>query len=163
MDNLEKTHHNQTSSTKSSAVNRSQEISGANEQKADRAEPQDRVEQVREILFGAQREEYDRRFGELEELLVKNTSDLSNEITRKVGALRNDYDKRLARLEELLINNISDLGNDTAKKIEALSNDLSQTRSEKIDKTALTALLEQILKLSRELNIGMANDTGDEK
>ena len=121
------------------------------------AEPQDRMDQVRDILFGAQREEYDRRFSRLEELLVKNISDLSNDTTGKFGALRDDYDKRLARLEGLLVKNISDLSNDTTKKLDTLSNTLSNSiqkvRQEKVDKAALSELLKQILKLSHDLNV----------
>jgi hypothetical protein len=86
-------------------------------------EPQDRVDQVREILFGTQREEYDRRFNRIEELLVKNISDLSNETTAKFGDLRDDYDKRISRLEESLVKNLSDLNNETTKKFTALRNE----------------------------------------
>jgi len=167
---------------------------------------QDRVDEVREILFGAQREEYDRRFNRLEELLVKSTSDLSNDVTKKLGALRDEYDKRFARLEQLLVKNISDLSNDTTKKFGALRdeydkrftrleellvknisdlhNDISAFRDEydkllaknvsnlgndirglshgKVDKAAVSKLLEKVLKLSHDLNIADAGDSSDE-
>ena len=126
-------------------------------------EPKDRVEQVREILFGAQREEYDRRFGELEELIAKSVSDVNSETTRKINALRNDYDKRLARLEELLISNISELSNGTSDKIDALNDVIEEIRSEKIDKAAVSSLLEQILSISRELDITTADEISNEK
>ncbi|MDD5312410.1 MAG: hypothetical protein PHO26_05175 [Dehalococcoidia bacterium] len=132
----------------------------------------DGVDQVREILFGAQREEYDRRFSRLEELLVKNLSNLNNEMTEKVGALRDEHDKRLARLEELLAKNIADLSNDTAKKINALKDDytskfahieellkkidgeIQEIRKEKADKSAVSKLVEAIVKLSHDQTAG---------
>lgn len=126
-------------------------------------EPKDRVEQVREILFGAQREEYDRRFSDLEELLAKNLTDLTNDTARKIAALRNDYDKRLARLEELLINNISDLSSDTARKVDALTGSIDEVRSQKVDKTAVSKLFQQILKLGRDFDISTSDDAVDEK
>jgi len=130
------------------------------------------VDQVREILFGAQREEYDRRFSRLEELLVKNISSLNNEMTEKVGALRDEHDKRLARLEELLAKNIADLSNDTARKINALKDDytskfmrieellnkinqeIQEIRKEKADKAAVSKLVEAIMKLSHDQTSG---------
>ncbi|MDD3265282.1 MAG: hypothetical protein PHH02_05125 [Dehalococcoidales bacterium] len=127
------------------------------------AEPKDRVEQVREILFGAQREEYDRRFGELEELIAKNISDVNSETTRKINALRNDYDKRLARLEELLISNISELSNGTSGKIDALNDVIEEIRGEKVDKAAVKKLFDQILSISRELDITTADEISNEK
>ncbi len=77
----------------------------------------DRVGQIRDILFGAQREEYDRRLTRLEELLVTNIADMGNDIAHKLAVQREEYDKRLARLEELMVTNIADLGNDIAHKL----------------------------------------------
>ena len=164
-------------------------------------EGQDKVDQVRDLLFGAQREEYDRRFNRLEELLVRSTSDLSNDTAKKFSTIKDEYDRRLSRLEELLVKNISDLSNDTAKKLGAvkdendrrfarleellvknisdLNNDtakkfsatrdeynkllagnmtnlrreLQELRQGKVDKEAISKLLEEILKLSKDLNV----------
>lgn len=129
------------------------------------AEPQDRVDQVREILFGAQREEYEKRFSRLEELVVKSISDLRNDTTTKLNSLRGDIDKRLARLEELLAKNIGDLNSDTTKKFNVLKTDydkkfsnieesldkldksLQEIRRDKVDKSAVTRLLDEVQKL----------------
>ena len=86
------------------------------------AEAEQRVDQIRDILFGAQRDEYDRRFTRLEELLVKSISDLSNETAQKMGNQRTEYDQRFTRLEELLVKSISDLGNETTEKLKAFFN-----------------------------------------
>ncbi len=177
---------------------------------ATNAEDQGRVDGVREILFGAQREEYDRRFNRLEELLVKSTSDLSNDITKKISGLREEYDQRFARLEELLVKNISDLGNDTTKKLGALrdeydqrfarleelllknvtdlssdtarkldalkdefdkslaknvsnlNNDIQGLSQGKVDKAAVSKLLEKVVKLSHDLNVADVGDSSRE-
>jgi len=149
---------------------------GTGEQVAN-VEDTGRVDQVRELLFGAQREEYDRRFNRLEELLVRSTSDLSNDTAKKFSALKDEYDKRFARLEELLVKNISDLNSDTTKKLGALrdeydklltknmsdlSNDMQELRHEKVDKAAISELLKQVLKLSHDLNVADAENSGDE-
>ena len=62
------------------------------------AEAEQRVDQIRDILFGAQRDEYDRRFTRLEEMLVKNVSDLGNETTEKLNSQRDEFNQRLNRL-----------------------------------------------------------------
>lgn len=158
-------------------------------------EPEDRVDKVRDILFGAQREEYDRRFNRLEELLVKSISDLNNDNTKKLSALRDEYDKRFARLEELLVKNISNLTDDTAKKLSILrseydkrlvsmeellvkniedlsnytenkliilKNDIQLLDNGKVDKAAVSKLLEELLKINNELNSVNTENTVDE-
>lgn len=77
----------------------------------------ERVDQIRDILFGAQRQEYERRFARLEEMLVKNISDLNNEVTSKFNRFQNEYNQRLNQLEELLVKNISTLSADFDKKL----------------------------------------------
>jgi methyl-accepting chemotaxis protein len=129
------------------------------------------VDQVREILFGAQRDEYDRRFNRLEELIVKSISDLNNELTEKLGNLRDEYDKRFSRIEELLTRSITDLSNDTLAKvnnlrddtdrnlahieqlIDTINNDTQNHLDKKIDKTALSKLLSELQELSHSLDV----------
>lgn len=45
------------------------------------------LDKVRDILFGVQMREVDRRFGRLEERLVKETNDLKDEVKRRLEAL----------------------------------------------------------------------------
>ncbi|MDD2471970.1 MAG: hypothetical protein PHT28_03520 [Dehalococcoidales bacterium] len=106
------------------------------------AGPHDKVEQVREILFGAQRDEYDRRFNRLEELLAKNTSSINSEMTEKLGAIRDEYDKRFALLEELF-----------AKNIEEMISDIQDLKDKKVEKESVSKLLNGLLKLSRDLDV----------
>jgi len=78
----------------------------------------ERVDQIREILFGAQRQEYERRLTKLEELLVQNISELSNETAAKFASQQRENDKKFARLEELLVKNISDTSHEIERKID---------------------------------------------
>jgi len=79
----------------------------------------ERVDQIREILFGAQRQEYERRLTQLEELLVKNIAELSKETAGKFSSHQQENDKKFARLEELLVKNISDISRDFERKIDS--------------------------------------------
>jgi len=90
------------------------------------AEGGERVDQIREILFGAQRQEYERRLTQLEELLVRNIADLSKETAGKFTSHQQENDKKFARLEELLVKNISDISREFERKT-----DLHKSENEK--------------------------------
>lgn len=105
----------------------------------------ERVDQIREILFGAQRQEYERRLTQLEELLVKNITELSKETAAKFASLQQENDKKFARLEELLVKNISDISRDTERKI-----DLHTTDNEKRFKQLEQHLDEAISEMKKE-------------
>jgi len=79
----------------------------------------ERVDQIREILFGAQRQEYERRLTRLEELLVQNISELSRDTAGKFASLQRENDKKFAMLEELLVKNISDISQEFERKIDS--------------------------------------------
>jgi hypothetical protein len=99
---------------------------GANMQSVDKSpvtgngitEGGERVDQIREILFGAQRQEYERRLTQLEELLVKNIAELSKETAGKFTGHQQENDKKFARLEELLLKNIADISREIERKID---------------------------------------------
>jgi len=78
----------------------------------------ERVDQIREILFGAQRQEYERRLTQLEQLLVHNISELSKETAAQFASQQRENDKKFARLEELLVKSISDTSREIERKIE---------------------------------------------
>ena len=68
------------------------------------SEPQpESLDKVRDILFGGQMRDYDRRFATLEERLIRETNEL-----------REDVKKRLAALEQLLAREVDAL-NDRVK------------------------------------------------
>ena len=56
------------------------------------------LEKVRDLLFGVQMRDYDRKFARLEDRLVKETNDL-----------REDVNKRLAAIEQLLAKEVESL------------------------------------------------------
>jgi len=79
----------------------------------------ERVDQIREILFGAQRQEYERRLTQLEELLVKNVTELSKETAARFASLQQETDRRFARLEDLLEKSISNVNRDIERKMDS--------------------------------------------
>ena len=45
------------------------------------------LDKVRDLLFGGQMRDYDRRFARLEERLVKETTELRDDVKKRLGAL----------------------------------------------------------------------------
>lgn len=60
------------------------------------------IDKVRDILFGAQMRDYDRRFGRLEERLLKETSDLKDDVRKRLAALEQYVKQELEALGERL-------------------------------------------------------------
>src|SRR4051812_34214578 len=75
------------------------------------------LEKVRDILFGTQMRELDRRFARLEERIVKETQDLKDDIRRRLDALE-AY---------------------TTKETEALAGHIRQERTDRVDANARLA------------------------
>lgn len=127
-----------------------------------------KVDQIRGLLFGAQREEYDRRFSRLEEMLVTGISDLSDEMASKLGAQKEDTDKRLARLEESLLKTVAETNEKFTARLNAqreeyekklariqelLVENIAQLDDEKLDRATLAKLLQQLMQSSQKLKI----------
>ncbi len=75
------------------------------------------LEKVRDILFGNQMREVDRRFARLEERIIKETRDLKDDIKRRLDALEAH----------------------TIKETETLAGDLRQERGDRVDANARLA------------------------
>jgi hypothetical protein len=75
------------------------------------------LEKVRDILFGNQMREVDRRFARLEERIIKETRDLKDDIKRRLDALEAH----------------------TLKETETLAGDLRQERGDRVDANARLA------------------------
>jgi len=101
----------------------------------------ERVDQIREILFGAQRQEYERRLTQLEELLVRNIAELSKETAGKFTSHQQENDKRFARLEELLVKNIADISREIERKID-LHRGENDKRFQQLEKHVTDAISE---------------------
>ena len=59
----------------------------------DGGSPGGNIDQIRDIIFGTQMRDYDRRFAQLEERLLKDSADLREELGRRYSALE-DYIRR---------------------------------------------------------------------
>jgi DNA anti-recombination protein RmuC len=82
------------------------------------------LEKVRDLLFGVQMRDYDRKFARLEDRLVKETNDL-----------REDVRKRLAAIEQLLAKEVESL----SERLKAEHDDrtgASKDLSRQLDETA---------------------------
>lgn len=60
------------------------------------------LEKVRDILFGAQMRDYDRRFARLEERMLKEVSDAREDTRRRFDQLENFFKQEIAALGERL-------------------------------------------------------------
>ena len=60
------------------------------------------IDKVRDILFGVQMREYDKRFARLEERLVKETADLKDDVRKRMAALEQFVKQEVDALGERL-------------------------------------------------------------
>lgn len=58
------------------------------------------IEQIRDIIFGAQMRDYDRRFAQLEERLLKDSSDLRDELRNRHNSLEEFIRREIESLSE---------------------------------------------------------------
>lgn len=60
------------------------------------------LDKVRDLLFGGQMRDYDRKFARLEERLVKETSELREEVKKRLGALESYMKSEVESLSDRL-------------------------------------------------------------
>jgi hypothetical protein len=102
------------------------------------------VEQIRDILFGVQMRDYDKRFGLLEERIQKEISNLRSEARKRFDALEDFIKKEVESLSDRL----KAEQNSRAKSFQEISKehrDTAKTLEKKIEK-----LDEQLAKSSRD-------------
>jgi hypothetical protein len=58
------------------------------------------IEQIRDIIFGAQMRDYDRRFAQLEERLLKDSADLRDELRNRYNSLEEFIRREIESLSE---------------------------------------------------------------
>jgi uncharacterized protein YoxC len=103
------------------------------------------LDKVRDILFGVQLREFERRFTRLEERLVKETNDLKDDVRKRLDAL-----EIYARKEtESLADQIKAEHEERVESDRDLSRDLKE--SAKSLERRSTSLDEQLTKVQREL------------
>ena len=68
----------------------------------DTADTTGNIEQIRDIIFGTQMRDYDRRFAQLEERLLKDSSDLRDELRNRYTSLEEFIRREIESLAERL-------------------------------------------------------------
>jgi len=122
-----------------------------NDSKYSQTAPQDgaggvgNLDKVRDILFGAQMRDYDRRFSRLEERLLKEVSDAREDARRRFDQLENFFKQEIAEIGERLRSENSQR-TQAAEDITRELRDTSKTLKEKINQ-----LDEQSAQANREL------------
>jgi hypothetical protein len=115
------------------------------------------IEKIRDILFGVQMRDYDKRFVRIEERIAKETSDLRDDTKRRIDALEDFIKKEL----ESLSNRIKDEQHERKEGNKGLSDELKtvsasfgkkmgQTQDQLDENTR--ALREQILDQTKHLS-----------
>lgn len=66
----------------------------------DQAETGGNIDQIRDIIFGAQMRDYDRRFAQLEERLLKDSADLREELRQRYTSLEEYIRREMDTLNE---------------------------------------------------------------
>ena len=115
------------------------------------------VDKIRDILFGSQMRDYDKRFARLEERLIKEANDLRDETRRRFDGLESFIRSELAALSDRVRNDASrrdELNEamslhlqETARSIERKLSQLDEQTSQ-----AQRDLRQQLLTQSNDLN-----------
>jgi hypothetical protein len=114
------------------------------------------IDKIRDILFGAQRREFEKRLSRLEERLTKEATDLRDEIRRRFDAIENYAKKEIESLGERLkteqVERIQAV-KEVAKELKDASNGLDKKIIQTDEQTAkkLREIRQQLLDQSKEL------------
>jgi DNA anti-recombination protein RmuC len=103
------------------------------------------IDKIRDILFGSQARDFDRRFARLEEHFTKEVSDMRDETRRKLDALEDYVKSEIKSLAERLANEQSS----RVDAVKELSGEL-QTLAHNFDKK-VTKMNEQAAKSESDL------------
>lgn len=114
------------------------------------------VDKIRDILFGNQMRDFDRRFSQMEDRLVKATLDLRDEIQKRIEALELFFKKELESLKHRLkseseerADGDSRLNDELKTTSSALKKAIAQAEEKLSEST--TELRQQILEQSKTL------------
>jgi DNA repair exonuclease SbcCD ATPase subunit len=104
------------------------------------------VDKIRDLLFGTQMQDYDRRFSQLEERFVQRFRDIESETARNLSAMESNAKKQVDSLASELRTE-KDLRGDADKEIERTVRE----HNEAIDKR-VRALSDQLSQLERDMS-----------
>jgi hypothetical protein len=115
------------------------------------------LDKVRDILFGAQMRDYDRRFTRLEERMLKEVSDARDDTRRRFDQLENFIRQEIAALGERLRaenQQRSEATEDITRELRDTAKNLNQKISHLDEQTAQThrEMRQQILDQSKSLS-----------
>lgn len=103
------------------------------------------IDNVREILFGAQAQQYEQRFNRLEEVLKKELANIRDETKKALGALENFSKKEFAALSDEIHVEKRDRG----ESVEDISETI-KSANKNLDKK-IAALDEKNIKVQRDV------------
>jgi hypothetical protein len=104
----------------------------------------DNLEKVRDILFGAQMRDYDRRSVHLEEGLRKESADLREETRLRFDSLENYIKQEIAALTESVKAEMDDIRRKHEDLSSILSRETQRLSSDKLDRAALANLFTEL-------------------
>ena len=81
------------------------------------------IDQLRDILFGAQRREYESRLMRIEELIAKNHKNLQTEIGQQISSLRDELLKAEENARSMAIEELSDRMNSAFERLNIENNE----------------------------------------
>ena len=129
------------------------------------------LDKVRDILFGVQMRELERRFALLEERMVKETGDIKLELMQRIEAIEQrttslgdqlktnlgEYREQQAGLQQRLLD---DIRQQMDPVLRTLTRDLQDLRTEKADRVALASILVEIARrLTAEVTTPRAEES----
>ena len=118
------------------------------------------IDKVRDILFGVQMRDYDKRFARLEERLLKETSDLKDDVKKRLAALEQYVKQEVDALGERLstehagrTDDVKDLGQQLRESSKAFEKKTAtmDDQSAKAQRDLRQQLLEQQQRLTEEM------------
>lgn len=111
------------------------------------------VEKIRDLLFGNQMQDYDRRFSKLEERFLQRLKDIESEAARNLSAFETNAKKQMDSLASQLREE-KDLRADADKDIERALRDQTQGLEKR-----LRTMSDQIAQLERDLGDRLSHET----
>ena len=111
------------------------------------------VDKIRELLFGNQMQDYDRRFSKLEERFLQRFKDVESETARNLGAFESNAKKQIDSLASQLREE-KDLRADADKDIERTLRDQTQALEKR-----LRTMSDQINQLERDFGDRLSRET----
>ena len=118
------------------------------------------IDKIRDILFGNQVRDFDRRFSKAEEQMIKVTGDLREEVFKRLDAIERFFNEELGTLKDRIkaeTDKRADAGKQLAEELKDVSEAMDKSIQAAEDKFSerTTDLRQQILDQSKQLTKDM--------